>query len=151
MRESFLDAKRTIYLITFPRQGSNVRPRIGRPSNIRRPILASSVLDSNKLAATRYPLPNTHLPNTKISDYPKYQNVTLTKLSADPSGVEHVGLKQAGRYPIPKTKTSEYQYPIPNIHHPITYTPYPTPNTHTHVSLAISLRPEPWPWPRAMA
>ena len=36
MRESFLDAKRTIYLITFPRQGRNVRPRIGRPSKIQK-------------------------------------------------------------------------------------------------------------------
>ena len=90
------------------------------------------MLELLKLAATRYPLPNTHLPNTKISDYPKYQNVTLTKLSADPSGVErvenpptHSGVERVGEnenanYPIPTTK---YQYQLPDTQYPNTLMP----------------------------
>ena len=112
-------------------------------AKIRRPILASSVLESNKLAATRYPLPNTHLPNTKISDYPKYQNVTLTKLSADPSGVErvenpptHLASSVLERIKIPNTRCPipTTQYPAP--HAPkIPYIPYPIPTTFSGYKL----------------
>ena len=72
-----------------------------------------------KLAATRYPLPNTHLPNTKISDYPKYQTSRLLNPPTH-SGVERVGENENANYPIPTTK---YQYQLPDTQYPNTLMP----------------------------
>ena len=52
--------------------------------------------------------------------------MTLVKIiSADPSGVERVGLAQAGRYPIPTTRHPRLNTLLPATQYSIPYTHYP--------------------------
>ena len=94
---------------------------------IRRPILASSVLESNKLAATRYPLPNTHLPNTQYpnTQMPNTENIKMPKYLM----IQNIKIPGCSRGP-----RGLGRFPRVSDHDPIPF-------------LTVCLGPEPWPWP----